>query len=167
AARSGEVASHAEADLGEVHGGHLPALLGQPYRVSAGPAGEVERPHRRQPRDLGDEEAAGGGRRDAIGLRVAAVPALALAVRPRHRRPVARPPPVVSPRRARGALSRRTPRTTPPTSARTGAGCRCPRARCARGTSAGTRCRGCAWSAGRTGQRLVELDGETRPRAYS
>ena len=81
AARAGEPARLLEADLGEVDARHLPAALGQPDRVAALTAGDVERPPGRQRRRLLDEEPVSRARPDQLAAGVAPVPGLAV-----HRR---------------------------------------------------------------------------------
>ena len=71
-----------ERDVREVDTRHPPSLFGEPDRVSAFAAGDVERTAGTKPGDLGGESAVRLCRPEELLLRVAAVPVLARETRP-------------------------------------------------------------------------------------
>ena len=76
-----------ETGLGEVDGGDLPALPSQPDRVATLPAGEVERPAGREPRQLRLDELVRPGRPHELARAVALVPRLGIHASHSHRSP--------------------------------------------------------------------------------
>ena len=125
AAALGEARALPERDVREVDRRHRPAALGEPDGVPALAAGDVERPPRLEPADLGGEEPVRLGRPQKLLLRVARVPVLAgeagadrtrgPAVLGHARAPQAVPPPS---RPSAARLSRTRPRAHPPLRAR-------------------------------------------------
>ena len=75
-ARLRELLRLADRHVREVDAGHLPPLLGEPDRVAAFAAGEIERPPGRQAGRLGDEEPVRLRRPQQLAAGVAAVPVL-------------------------------------------------------------------------------------------
>jgi hypothetical protein len=72
----GQVARLLKRDIGEIHTGYLPALLGEPDGVSTLAAGEIERPSRREPLRLRNEKAIRPLSPEEIVSLVTAVPVL-------------------------------------------------------------------------------------------